>query len=128
MTGDGMVERARDAFLSPDFARLALAKYSSQFGDGLFQAFIFAQLVFLNTDKQGTAILIAKAVALLTVPYSLIGPFAGVFIDRWSRRLILVWTPALKAACLIPLLVTDQNGLVYAFTLIVVSANRFYLT
>ena len=70
-----------------------MARYASQFGDGLFQAFIFARLVFLNTDKQSTAASVAKAVALLIVPFSLIGPFAGVFIDRWSRRLILVWTP-----------------------------------
>ena len=30
------------------------------------------------------------AFAVLYLPYSLIGPFAGVFIDRWSRRQIIV--------------------------------------
>jgi MFS family permease len=124
----GLVARARRALRSPDFARLVSARYVSQFGDGLFQAFIFARLVFLDTDKQSTALSVAKAVSLLINPFSLIGPFAGVFIDRWSRRLILVWTPVLKAACLVPLLLFEPSWLVYTLSLLVVSANRFYLT
>jgi MFS family permease len=51
-----------------------------------------------------------------------------VFIDRWSRRRILVWTPVLKAAALIPLLFVDVTWVVYALSLVVVSANRFFLT
>ena len=125
---NGLVARARTALKSGDFSKLVVARYSSQFGDGLFQAFIFARLVFLNTDKQSTAASVAKAVALLIVPFSLIGPFAGVFIDRWSRRLILIWTPVLKAACLVPLLLIDTSWVIYALSLVVVSANRFFLT
>jgi MFS family permease len=128
-TGDlGVVGRVRTALASKDFARLVSARYASQFGDGLFQAFIFARLVFLNTDKQSTAAQVAKAVSLLIIPFSLIGPFAGVFIDRWSRRLILIWTPVLKAVCLIPLLFIDASWAVYTLALVNVSSNRFYLT
>ncbi len=127
-TGHGVVARAREALASKDFARLVSARYVSQFADGLFQAFVFARLVFLDTDSQGTAAQVAKAVALLIIPFSLIGPFAGVFIDRWSRRLILVWTPVLKAACLVPLLFVDADWAIYALSLLVVSSNRFYLT
>ncbi|MET7592631.1 hypothetical protein ABZS92_38215, partial [Streptomyces sp. NPDC005444] len=29
---------------------------------------------------------IASAMAVLLLPYSLIGPFAGVLLDRWRRR------------------------------------------
>jgi MFS family permease len=125
----GTLDRARAALASRDFRSLLLARYTSQLGDGLFQAFIFAQLVFLNTDKAGTPTQVARAVALLVVPFSVIGPFAGVFIDRWSRRKILVFTPLLKAVCLIPLLLASgTNWLVYALALVNVSSNRFYLT
>ena len=34
---------------------------------------------------------------MLYLPYSLIGPFAGVFIDRWSRRQILVCSALLRS-------------------------------
>ncbi len=128
-TGDlSVVGRVRTALASKDFARLVSARYASQFGDGLFQAFIFARLVFLDTDKQSTAAQVAKAVSLLIIPFSLIGPFAGVFIDRWSRRLILTWTPVLKAVCLVPLLFINASWAIYTLALVNVSANRFYLT
>jgi MFS family permease len=123
------IDRAKAALASHDFRSLLLARYTSQLGDGMFQAFIFAQLVFLNTDKAGTATQVAKAVALLIVPFSVIGPFAGVFIDRWSRRKILLFTPLLKAATLIPLIAASRtNWLVYSLALVNVSSNRFYLT
>ena len=35
---------------------------------------------------------------MLYLPYSLIGPFAGVFIDRWSRRQIIVYGALIRAA------------------------------
>ena len=38
----------------------------------------------------------ARRGAVTVLPYSLIGPFAGVFIDRWSRRRIMVVAPLLK--------------------------------
>ena len=44
--------------------------------------------------EQSTAAGLARATAILVVPYSVVGPFAGVLIDRWSRRLILRYTPA----------------------------------
>ena len=37
------------------------------------------------------------AFAVLYLPYSLIGPFAGVFIDRWSRRQIIVYGALIRA-------------------------------
>src|SRR5919201_1943549 len=48
--------------------------------------------------KYPTAGKAAGALTVLLLPYSLIGPFAGVFIDRWSRRQILVWSAISRAA------------------------------
>lgn len=66
---------------------------------------------------------------MLVIPFSLVGPFAGVVIDRWSRRRILSVTALLKAvaaACLLPL--HGQGLLLYVPALVVVSLNRFFLT
>ena len=38
------------------------------------------------------------ASAIVIIPFSILGPFAGVFIDRWSRRKIMVVAPLLRAA------------------------------
>ena len=38
---------------------------------------------------------------MLLLPYSILGPFVGVFIDRWSRRQILVIAPLVRGALLL---------------------------
>jgi len=62
---------------------------ASQFGDGLFQATLAGALLF-NPDRAADPMAIARAFAVLFLPYSLLGPFAGALMDRWDRRLVLV--------------------------------------
>lgn len=120
--------RARAALRSDDFRWLLAARLTSQFADGLFQAFLIARLVFLNPEKSSTAIGVAKAYAILVVPFSLVGPLSGVFIDRWSRRRILALTPLVRAAAVFALVPFSGTGWpLYASALVVVSLNRFFL-
>ncbi|HJP66751.1 MAG TPA: MFS transporter, partial [Actinomycetota bacterium] len=102
---------------------------TSQLADGLFQAYLVAQLVFLNPEKSGTALGVAKAYLVLVIPFSVVGPLAGVFIDRWSRRRILLITPLVRTAAVVALLpLTGTSLVLYVPVLIVVSLNRFYLS
>jgi MFS family permease len=127
MSGSGA--RARAALRSTDFARLLQARLLSQFGDGLFQAFLIDRLVFLSPDQQGTAAGVARALAVLVIPFSVLGPFAGVLIDRWSRRRILLLTPLVRAAFAVALIPLHGDGwILYVPTLVIVSLNRFYLS
>jgi MFS family permease len=73
----------------PDFWRLVQVRMASQFGDGLFQAGMAGALLF-NPDRAADPSSIARAFAVLFLPYSLLGPFAGALMDRWDRRLVLV--------------------------------------
>jgi MFS family permease len=85
--------------------------------------------VFLSPEK-GTAIGVAKAYAVLIIPFSLLGPFTGVVIDRWSRRRILTLTPLVRTAATIGILVLTSGKaslLLYTLSLVVVSLNRFYI-
>lgn len=126
----GAVSRARAALGSRDFRLLLGARLSSQFADGVFQAFLVNKLVFLAPEHQSTAAGVARAFALLVIPFSLVGPLTGVVIDRWSRRLILALTPivrALAVLALVPLAGEEPGAALYALTLLVVSSNRFYL-
>ena len=61
---------------------------ASQFGDGLFQAGLAGALLF-NPERAADPLAIAGAFAVLFLPYSLLGPFAGALMDRWDRRLVL---------------------------------------
>jgi MFS family permease len=62
---------------------------ASQFGDGLFQAGLAGALLF-NPDRAADPMAIARAFAVLFLPYSLLAPFAGALMDRWDRRLVLI--------------------------------------
>jgi MFS family permease len=124
----GTIERARDALRSHDFRRLFAIRLVSQSADGLFQAALVASVVF-SPDQQSTVAGFAIATAVISLPFSIIGPFTGVFIDRWSRRRILVVAPWLRAAVVALALFnpTRQAVVFYAGVLWVLSVNRFYL-
>jgi MFS family permease len=114
-----------------NFRRLFATRLVSQFGDGLFNAGVgtyvfFSRATFPNPSAA------AAAFAVLYLPYSLIGPFAGVFIDRWSRRQILVWSVMLRAALVVvtaSLMAAGRLGApLYVSVLLVLGVNRFFLS
>ena len=73
----------------PEFRRLLELRLVSQFGDGLFAAGLAGGLLF-STERAATPWEFAGSFAVLYLPYSLLGPFAGALLDRWDRRLVLV--------------------------------------
>jgi MFS family permease len=121
-------QRAREALRSDDFRRLFTIRLLTQSGDGLFQATLIASIVF-NPEEQNTILGFAIATLLISLPFSIIGPFTGVFIDRWSRRKILVVAPLLRVAAMWLVLFGPKAAPVLFFggALWVLSVNRFYL-
>ncbi len=77
--------------------RLVGVRVLSSFGDGAFQGALVSAVLF-NPERQSTAAAIAAGFAVLLLPYSIIGPFAGALLDRWSRRQVIVWATLLRAA------------------------------
>jgi MFS family permease len=73
----------------PEFWRLLELRTVSQFGDGLFQAGLAGGLIF-STERAAGPWQIAAAFAVLYLPYSVLGPFAGALLDRWDRRSVLI--------------------------------------
>ena len=125
---NGSLPRARRALRSPDFRRLFAIRLVSQSCDGLFQAALVSSVVFAP-DRDGTVMGFAVATLLVSLPFSVLGPFTGVFIDRWSRRRILVVAPLVRvgAVWLVLLGATSAPVPFYAGALWVLSVNRFYL-
>ena len=113
-----------------DFRRLFSTRLISQTGDGLFTAGL-GGYVFFNATSFPNPASGAAAFAVLYLPYSLIGPFAGVFIDRWSRRQILVWSALLRSvfvAVTASLVASGKLGVpLYVGVLAVLGVNRFFL-
>ncbi|HUO38388.1 MAG TPA: MFS transporter [Mycobacterium sp.] len=73
----------------PGFGRLLAVRVASQFGDGLFGAGLAGAILF-NSERAAEPLAVAASFAVMFLPYSLIGPFAGALLDRWDRRYVLV--------------------------------------
>jgi MFS family permease len=122
------LNRALDALRSRDFRSLLAARLVSTAGDGLFQAALVTSIIF-SPEEQGTVAGFAVASLVIVLPFSILGPFAGVFIDRWPRRRILLIAPLARAALAWLVLVEPSRSApaFYAAALWVLSLNRFYL-
>ncbi|MBB6556927.1 MFS transporter [Nonomuraea rubra] len=113
-----------------DFRRLFSTRLVSQFSDGIFQ-FGVTGFAFFSPESQTTAFEVAAGLAVLLLPYSVLGPFVGVFIDRWSRRQILVVAPFIRGMLLLVaagLVAADvPDPWFYGAALAVLGVNRFFL-
>jgi len=58
----------------------------------------FAVIIWLSLEHQSAEVLAFAGIAGL-LPQALIGPFAGVFIDRWDRRKVMIISDAFIAVC-----------------------------
>ena len=114
----------------PDFRRLFAIRLTSQFGDGLIQ-FGLAALFFFSPEKASTAHGVAAAFAVLLAPFTIVGPWAGVFLDRWRRRQVLLVGNLLRVVLTLLLVwamaATGEGVLVYVLALTILSINRFLL-
>lgn len=79
---------------------LWLGQLLSNFGDTLH----YIALVVLVFQLTGQGLAVAALVAAETVPVLLLGPIAGVVIDRFNRRRVLIAADLLRAALVTSLL------------------------
>ncbi|MQA25178.1 MAG: MFS transporter [Micromonosporaceae bacterium] len=120
----------RACLRSRGFRRLLWTRLASQGADGFFQAGLAGSILF-NPNQHADAIEIAVGFAVLVLPYSLISPYVGVLLDRWSRRNILFKANLLRAVVVAPtaalIWLGDDHLLFALFALIVIAVNRFVL-
>jgi MFS family permease len=114
------------------FRWLYATRLAAQGADGVFQASL-ASAVFFNPDHQTDPKQAAAGFVVLLLPYSVVGPFAGVLLDRWRRQRVLVIANVVRAflviATAVLLLTTGARGLGFdVAALATVSVNRFYLS
>lgn len=96
----------------------------------MFQAALAGSVLF-NPAQQSSPGKIAVGFAVLLVPFSILGPFVGVFLDRWSRRNIIYMANLLRAVLAVPAAVvvwTSGIGIpFFVCALLIAAINRFFL-
>ncbi len=112
------------------FRRLLAVRLVSQCADGMFTVGL-ATLFFFSPENAATAGAVAAAFAVLLLPFTIVGPWAGVFLDRWRRRQVLLVGNLVRMALTLVvalLMVTVGVGpAVYVLALATLSVNRFLL-
>lgn len=125
-----VIGELRDLLRLPGFRKLLTVRLTSQTGDGMFQIGL-ATLFFFSPESASTATGVAAAFAVLLLPFTVVGPWAGVLLDRWRRRQVLLVGNLLRVAVTLTialLLATSGVGpAVYALALVDLSINRFLL-
>jgi len=112
------------------FRRLFSVRLLSQFSDGVFQVALVSSVLF-SPERAPNAGAIAAGFATILLPFSVLGPFVGVFLDRWPRRMTLVVSNLVRAVLLVlvaVLVAHDNVGLpFFVLVLAAFSVNRFLL-
>jgi MFS family permease len=130
LSRSAFVSDLRTVLAERNFRRLFSTRLISQTGDGIVTAAI-GTYVFFNATTFTSPSAAASALTVLYLPYSLVGPFAGVFIDRWSRRQILVLSALVRSAFVVltaALMASGNRALpLYVAYLLVLGVNRFFL-
>ena len=84
---------------SPTYFPLWLGQLTSNFGDTLH----YIALVVLVFQLTGRGVAVAALVAAEIVPVLLLGPIAGVVIDRFSRKSVLIGADLFRAGLVLSL-------------------------
>ncbi|HSL09789.1 MAG TPA: MFS transporter [Actinomycetota bacterium] len=90
-------------FSNRDFSILVGVQFLSQAGQGVIQGAIGKSIAFggqqgFDIQNVPSADYLLKVVLALYLPYTLVSPFVGVFIDRFSRRRVVWWSNVVTAA------------------------------
>lgn len=91
-----------------------------------------ATLFFFSPQNMATAAGVAAAFAVLLLPFTVVGPFAGPLLDRWSRRQVLVVGNAVRVvlALITAGLLATGSAMppIYVLALLTLGINRFLLS
>ncbi len=116
------------------FRRLLAVRVATQTSDGVLQIALAAYVLF-SPERQPDAASIAAVLAITLLPFSILGPFVGIVLDRVARRQVLVVVDLCRAGLAVGLAVLVATGLrtggvetiFYGGVLLAMSLNRFLL-
>ncbi|MVZ61853.1 MFS transporter [Sphingobacterium humi] len=83
----------------------------------------FAVIMWLSLSYKSAEILAYAAIAGL-LPQALIGPFAGVYIDRWDRKKVMIFADAFIASCTFVMTFILKEGDINLYLLYSIMALR----
>ncbi len=119
--------RFRDVLKNRSFLLLWLGQIVSNFGDWLNKMALIA-LVYKRAP--GSTMELAKLLFFVVIPVFIIGPIAGVYVDRWDRKRVMIISDVLRGCLvlLIPFFILYLKNFlpVYILVFLIFSTTRFF--
>lgn len=114
---------ARGVFSQRDFRTLWLAQFVSVFGDFLA---LFGVISLITFRWHGTATQVTYLLIAYMLPLAIVSPIAGVFVDRWPVKRVMVSSDLIRGALVLLLpWVTDMVQLCAIFIVLSVVSSFF---
>jgi predicted MFS family arabinose efflux permease len=120
------IPQGKGLLLNRNFAWLASGQAISNLGDFVYSTTLFIW-VFTLTHS---AAAVSGVLAAQYLPVFLLGPLAGVFVDRWNRRQTMLVSDLIRAvAATLPLLAPASLRLhaIYASVFLISAVGRFFM-
>jgi MFS family permease len=120
------IPQGKGLLINRNFAWLASGQAISNLGDFVFSTTLFIW-VFTLTHS---AAAVSGVLAAQYLPVFLLGPLAGVFVDRWNRRQTMILSDLIRAvAATLPLLAPASLRLqaIYASVFLISAVGRFFM-
>ncbi|HKQ72500.1 MAG TPA: MFS transporter [Blastocatellia bacterium] len=104
--------------------RLWIAQIVSIFGDFLA---LFAVLSDVSFRLQATAAQITLISVAFLIPFALLGPISGVFVDRLDARLTMIASDLIRAALVLGLVFASGLNQIYAILFALSAVSTFFV-
>ena len=108
-----------------NFRLLFIGQAISQLGDWFNSVAVFALLL----DLTGSATAVAWMMIMQFLPMAVVGPVAGVVVDRVDRRRLMIATDIIRGVLVLGLLLVrtrDQVWLAYVVMALTVTGSAFF--
>lgn len=117
----------REVLFKKNFFSLWSGQIISEFGDRLNQ---MALIALVYSKNPGSVMALAKILFFIVVPVFVVGPVAGVYVDRWNRKKVMIISDILRGVLVltIPVFVfLEMMVPVYIMVFLIFSSTRFFL-
>ena len=108
-----------------NYRLLFIGQMVSQLGDWFSTVAVYALLL----DLTGSATAVAWMMIVQFLPFAVVGPLAGVVVDRVNRRTLMIGADVLRGVVVLGLLLIrrpDQVWIAYVVTAVTISASAFF--
>jgi len=117
----------RDVLRNRSFLCLWLGQIVANFGERLTQ---MALVALVYSKAPGSTIELAKIFFFVVIPVFVIGPLAGVYVDRWDRKRVMIISDISRGALLlvIPLFLSLAGNFlpIYVTVFLIFAITRFF--